>query len=313
MGVARDGDAIVTAVADEWSPDPTELTLGHFHPGQTTHNPDHHVEELAFTEDFFFASNPLPWEGPGDVYITPRDPDGGISWNKTLRLSPEDADDYSGFGTAISAAGDVLAVSAPNDRGDAGSAFVYRRRADVYFIPHDGVNDEAFGLEIEKITQTTWTEEARLARGNESSIQTFGNSVLVARGGEEVVVAAENLGQDNEGAVFLYEHDPSPSEEGGNEAPWRPATANDGVLVNDDCDGSFGASLALSGDDGLLVGCPLENDSKGAGKIQRSAYFQFRLSVLTSAPAEAMGSFRRSRRGTGGASKSSAATTTTWP
>ena len=156
--------------------------------------------------------------------------------NETIRLAPAhgDVDSDAGFGTAIDVDGDVLAVGAPNDNDSAGSAFIYRQTAGT----------------------TTWSEEAKLVP-EDSSVQSFGNSVLV-KDDNLVIVAADHHGSDSEGAVFFYEFDSSSNS-------WQLLV--DHTLINDDCDGNFGASLALTSDDGLLIGCPLEHDAKGAGKF----------------------------------------------
>ena len=92
----------------------------------------------------------------------------------------------------------------------------------------------------------TWSEEEKLVP-DDSSVQNFGSSVLVIN--NVVIVAAKDMG------VFFYEYDPISSS-------WQQLVNN--TFVNDDCDGGFASSLALSGDDGLLVGCPLDNVSAGA-------------------------------------------------
>ncbi len=74
-----------------------------------------------------------------------------------------------------------------------------------------------------------------------------------------VAIAADGRRGDAErgGSVHVYERDddappPDPS--------WRRRQ----VLVEPRCDGGFGASLALAGDDGLLVGCPMDDAARGA-------------------------------------------------
>jgi len=145
------------------------------------------------------------------------------STNTTL-IIPEhgDVDSFGGFGNSIAVDGDTLIVGAPNDDNSVGSAFVYRRQqTDI---------------------GSTWLKEAKL-QPDDSGIQSFGRSVLIRDG--TIAVSASHHGTDSSGAVYFYQLD--------------TLTQAD-ILINDDCDGKFGSSLALTANGGLLIGCPLDDD-----------------------------------------------------
>lgn len=228
--VGRDGDLIImfkegSEIQVLSDINGTLLALG-------SYLPNHYVEEIAFTSNSFFSSEPYPNDGYGVVYVSPKD-SLGIHLNQTMNITPahEDVDAYSQFGTSIAVDGDVLVVGAPNDAGNSGSAFIYRQADD-----------------------TTWLQEAKLDP-DDASVQNFGSSVLVKN--NLILVADDHYGNASKGAVFVYEKVDSLSD------PWQ-LLVNSTLLTNEDCDGRFGASLAFTNNGGLLIGCPLDYDARGA-------------------------------------------------
>jgi len=94
-----------------------------------------------------------------------------------------------------------------------------------------------------------WVQEAILSP-LDLNVERFGEAVSIK---ESTIVVGDFLyGRHEEGAVFVYEHK-SPSH-------W----IKQDVVLNDECDGWFGASLSLMHDKGLLVGCPAMNNRTGA-------------------------------------------------
>ena len=131
---------------------------------------------------------------------------------------------FSGFGASISADGEMLLVGAPNS--NPGVAYVFHQTG-----------------------PTEW-EEKRLVP-SEPTLQ-FGNSVLLKN--NTAIVAALHDGENMEGAVFFFDYDVASDA-------WEQNLNK--TLRNEDCDGEFGSSMAYTSDDGLLVGCPGEDDAKG--------------------------------------------------
>eukprot|EP00571_Detonula_confervacea_P002835 CAMPEP_0172329654 /NCGR_PEP_ID=MMETSP1058-20130122/60992_1 /TAXON_ID=83371 /ORGANISM="Detonula confervacea, Strain CCMP 353" /LENGTH=762 /DNA_ID=CAMNT_0013046839 /DNA_START=132 /DNA_END=2420 /DNA_ORIENTATION=- len=189
-----------------------------------TQFPSRGVEEIAVSGNFVAASD-IDYGCCGAISMFERDSSG--QWNHTIRIAPDNMDRQSQFGRSISIDGSVMVVGAPNDRGT-GTAFIYRR------------------------TNTTWEQEFKLV-SEDPNIKNFGSSVLVK--GNLVVVADVRYGDDNQGAVFMYQYDSLLN-------PWQQIT--NGTLSNNDCGGNFGRSIALTDDYGLLVGCPLANAATGA-------------------------------------------------
>ena len=97
---------------------------------------------------------------------------------------------------------------------------------------------------------STFVEEARLET-DDSSLHSFGVSVSVS--GNLVALGDRAYGDANEGAVFIYEYN-----------ALADAWNQNGIVINDDCDGLFGSSLAFTDDQGLIIGCSNELNRTGA-------------------------------------------------
>eukprot|EP01083_Nonionella_stella_P229517 812292_1 len=232
--LGRDGSTIVITTSDAYAAEDEmikgfEVVVGPFR--MESHVPDHAMLEIPFSDTHFFAADALDWNG-GVVHVSPKGPSGEIL-DGTVDVKPAHGDtEYpSEFGHAIAVDNDILVVGAPNDDGLAGSAFIFRQNAN---------------------NASDWKEEVKFVPPD-FGVPNFGNSVLVK--GNFVVVAANQYGDDTHGAVFFYEYDPLSKS-------W--ITLTNQTLADEDCDGNFGASLAFSGDDGLLVGCPMKDDATGA-------------------------------------------------
>lgn len=139
-----------------------------------------------------------------------------------LKIVPSDLNETAArlaqFGYAIDLHKDVMVVGAPNDQG--GSVYIFRR-------------NETGG----------WNEEQKIYGKTHSSI-VFGSSVSVKEG---IVAIGDHL-HKRRGSVFLYQFDPSSET-----WEWYQAISS---YEEEDCDGWFSTSLALTDDNGLMVGCP---------------------------------------------------------
>lgn len=233
--LGRDGDTIVITNSNSYAPEGEiikgfEVLVGPFR--MESHVPSDAMMSIAFSDTHFFAADPLDWKAGAVVRVSPKGPSGEILEGAAVdvRPAPGNTEEMSMFGEAIAVDDAVLAVGAPNDDDMAGSAFVFRQN------PNNA---------------SDWTEEAKFTPPD-FGVQNFGNSVLVK--GDFVVVAADHYGDDTEGAVFFYEYDPLSQL-------WMNLTNQ--TLFNEDCDGNFGTSLAFTGEDGLLVSCPMKDDATG--------------------------------------------------
>ena len=99
--------------------------------------------------------------------------------------------------------------------------------------------------------ETGWVEEAKLAP-DDSNLDVLGYAVSVK--GDLIAVGDYWYGDDDKGAVFLYQYNSSVNS-------WNQIN---GPLMNDDCDGYFSISVVLTEDDGLMIGCRRENVYAGA-------------------------------------------------
>lgn len=159
------------------------------------------------------------WEDDdaGAAYVYERDPRG--VWSEVARIQPRDMVPEALFGCSVAVDADVLVVGALGfTEGSPGSAYVYRR------------ND------------TTWTQETKLSPPNNSAAEDFGWSVSVKN---TSIVIGDDLYSDGEGAVFVYEFDPSTES-------WHQLG---GTLRNNNCDQGFGSVARLADEGGLLVRC----------------------------------------------------------
>jgi hypothetical protein len=99
---------------------------------------------------------------------------------------------------------------------------------------------------------TAWTEEAKLTPPGNASATFFSGYVSVR--GTSISVGDYYHGNEDEGAVFVYELNPSSNS-------WDPVG---GALVNSDCGVHFG-SIVIFTNEGLLVKCG--NDNSGANTV----------------------------------------------
>ena len=115
--------------------------------------------------------------GKGAVYVFVRN---GNTWTEQAKLTASDAAANDHFGHSVAIQGDTIAVGAPLDGSNAGSAYVFVRNG------------------------TTWTEQQKLTQGNTISALT-GSSVAIW--GDTVMVGGPNLGSGpfgTAGVVYFY-------------------------------------------------------------------------------------------------------------
>eukprot|EP00984_Skeletonema_dohrnii_P006438 scaffold2300_cov116-Skeletonema_dohrnii-CCMP3373.AAC.6 len=171
----------------------------------------------------------------GGVHVFERgDTNNTDTWNQTEFLLPDICPQETTyevckakFGFSVDIDGDVMAVGASDvlDDADDGAVYVYRRRKN----------------------EKMWVLEQAFLSGA-GGMQRFGRVVSVK--GDRIAVAYQ-------GAVQLFERIPS----------FNLWTQVGNPTVSEECGGAsdfgFGYSIALVGEDGLLVGCPADNNSVG--------------------------------------------------
>ena len=187
------------------------------------------VGAIAVSGDVAVAGDPYGGDhASGVVHVLERDSD---TWNQTMIISPTNLDERSVYGQSISIDGNVMVVSGPDDRGTLGTAYIYNKQENG-----------------------TWAEDAKLVPDDKRT-QNFGHATSVHDG---VVAIGDNLyGDDGEGAVFVYSHNFDPVV---NSSQWTLNT----TITNEDCDGSFGNSIALTDDTDLVIGCPKDDGDAGS-------------------------------------------------
>lgn len=186
---------------------------------------DRFARALALRGGVAAVGAPGADSGRGAVYLFRR---AGDTWHQETVLRPRNAAPGTGFGAALSLAGDRLLVGAEQADSNAGAVWIFRR---------DG---------------SSWSEEARLAAGQPAMAASahFGAAVLLEDG--VAYVGAPGLLQ-NMGAVLTFERDSA-------SGAWQPR----GRILPFDATpyAQFGKSIALVGGD-LWVGAPGANQFEG--------------------------------------------------
>jgi len=159
-------------------------------------------------------------------------------WMETQRIEASDGQAYDRFGSSVSLSGSRLIVGSPGDNNaagtDAGAAYLYT------------------------LTSGTFGGEVKLLSPDQAASDRFGTSVA-AMVGNFVVVGSprdDDLGS-NSGSVYLYQRQPII---GG--VAW---TIIEKFIAPDGAAGdNFGHALAVSGNNRIVVGAPLEDNAGGA-------------------------------------------------
>ena len=182
---------------------------------------------IAISGDVAVAGTGCENSFSGVVYVFEKNSLG--EWVQVVKIEPpSNISNGSFFGQSVGICGDVMLIGASDDgEGNEGSVFVYRR-----------VND-------------TWVQEEKLAP-NDSKLEEFG--IIMSVKGNLLAVADVMYGDDDEGAVFVYGFDASSKS-------WKQLN---GPLTNGDCGDLFGASVVLTDNKDLLIGCPYDNRITGA-------------------------------------------------
>ena len=226
--VAMDGETGLIARGGEGGSIQFIVEDGTYIPGQTLPFIDHEVSALS--------GNYAALGDVGTVYVYEQDPTGVWSnvWNKTqVTMGAK-------FGTAIALYGDKLVVGAPGEvnGNSTGSVYVYGRDADG-----------------------NWVEEAKLYQ---TSVPTGSFGSGVALHGDTLVVADGAF----PGAAYVYQHDITTNS-------WNQPIG--GTLSGGDCrpvsfsgqvggnsyTKTFGMSVGVANNEGVMVGCPSEEGYKG--------------------------------------------------
>ena len=180
--------------------------------------------DVAVADGYAFAGASGGDRTTGAVYVYR--PDSG-AWVEQARLVASDSANADGFGQALAASGGTLLVSAPKMDDGRGAAYVFA------------------------LTSDGWSEQARLALPNDSTILGFGSAV--ALDGDVAVVGAQAQrsrrgggGETAKNAVYVYRRDGESGDFG------EPIVLDGDSLEAYD---SFGSAVAVS-EDLLLVGAP---------------------------------------------------------
>ncbi|KAL7433622.1 hypothetical protein ACHAXM_003633 [Skeletonema potamos] len=192
--------------------------------------PTGNIQDMDLSNNTIAAG--IPYGGDnltGIVTMFERNSSSG-EWNRTIQVTPDNIDKNVLFGMSISVDGSIMAVGATNDE-ETGSVFIYRKVAEAW-------------VQVAKLFGEQYTED-------------FGSSVIVKG---NLVVVSDHARTDpssgvKAGAVFLYQFDPVTN-----------SLKLEETLINKDCDGDFGLSVALQDEDdiGLFVGCPRDDIETGA-------------------------------------------------
>ncbi|KAL3797156.1 hypothetical protein HJC23_000494 [Cyclotella cryptica] len=165
------------------------------------------------------------------AYVYERDQDGiwylkDILKPRDFRKGEEGQANYISngtlFGRSVAIDGDVIIVGADDD-GEVGegSAYIFRRN------------------------NTTWIEEEKLTAPRLA--EGYGYSVSIK--GNVAVVSDVAYGNDQEGAVFIYQYESLHNS-------WNKSVT---TLLNENCSFFFGSYVRLTYNDGLFVGCESNN------------------------------------------------------
>ncbi|HTL38214.1 MAG TPA: hypothetical protein VL326_34025 [Kofleriaceae bacterium] len=188
----------------------------------------------------------------GAVYVFSR---AGSTWTQQeyIKASNPDFNDGFGGGIALDAAGDALAVSAPNESGNGSSELDNSLSAAgaVYMFSRSG---------------TTWIQEAYLKAPAPRSFELFGTGLALAADGTQLIVAWANDGGSARGI------DADPSLAGATNSGGVASYARVGgdwhlrhycKAFNADMEDRFGTSIALAPDASTLV-VGAQNESSAA-------------------------------------------------
>ena len=173
--------------------------------------------------------------GGGAAYIFRLEGDG--VWRQQQKLAPSDR---SYFGTSVSLSGDYALIgdrlnlydaSGGNQKGDAGSAYIY------------------------KLTDDTWTFQQKLVASDRANFDNFGTCVSLK--GEYALIGA--YGKAGGGAAYIFKRN------GDTWAQHQKLLSSD--LANND---NFGISVSLN-DDYAFVGAPSEDEDASGANTRSSA------------------------------------------
>lgn len=188
---------------------------------------------------FIGAQSSTTFPAPGRTYIFERDRE---NWTELQKLQASNTTNTDGFGAAIAASGNHVAVGAPYHDGEAsdgGAVFVFYRdgalftQQAVLSASDVEATDVSFGLalsmnatadllvvgaHLKKESATApggaayvfirdgnqWTQQAKLISDDRASGDNFGFSVAISADGDTVAIGA-NDESAGDGAVYLFE------------------------------------------------------------------------------------------------------------
>ncbi|HEX2248936.1 MAG TPA: choice-of-anchor B family protein [Gemmatimonadales bacterium] len=203
-------------------------------------------DELLIGRPGVVAGFPMPPSHTGAVYVYRRG--SGGQWSKVSTITGDGVSIEDGFGVALSADGNLMAVGAPGTAEQRGAVYVFER---------DGSG--------------RWAERAKLTAGSSAPGDMLGRAVAIKG---DVLLAGSPGHAENQGRVVVFRRSGS---------TWT----EQGTLVGSQANKGerFGAALALDRDR-ALVGAPgtIFGDSAAAGRaimFRRSGQTWTRESALT--------------------------------
>lgn len=163
----------------------------------------------------------------GSVFIFERT-DG--EWSQQATLTAEGQPNDAAFGASVAVAGDTLVVGANDDRpNDSGAAYVFER------------------------TDGEWSQQAQFVAADAQEGDNFGASVALSDG--TVLVGADEEGQSNTGAAYVFER---------TDGEWSQQTK----LTPDARSGAnVGVSVSLQGETALLGAWRDNSNRSGSGYV----------------------------------------------
>jgi len=167
--------------------------------------------------------------GSGDVYVYERDQNG--SWSQTAQFRPDSLGTGHGFPVVID--GDIIVLGV-------GQRLTYLSNDVALPMPEDRLSGYVY---VYRRNGTAWIEEAKLTPPSNTAAN-FSSGYVSVRG-TSIAVGEYYYGSEDEGAVFVYEFNPSSNS-------WN--SVGD-PLVNSDCGTYFGSIVTFTNDKGMLVKC----------------------------------------------------------
>ena len=181
----------------------------------------------------------------GVVYVFVRDSQG--LWKKAAKLTASDDATNDKFGISVAVSGGTIAVGAPGDESDEGSAYVFAKPKN---------SDWATSTETAKLTAIGG------ATGDEfgTSVAVDGDTIVVGAPGDAIDIDGNGTVETDVGSAYVFV---KPTNGNG----WVDATETAKLTASDDAtNDKFGISVAVSGGT-IAVGAPGDESDEGSAYV----------------------------------------------